>query len=187
MSGTNFQLKFALDRFNSFLVATAFLIAAFVSLVIYYDRHSELLLLGYAVNAVGLYLAAFFTIASYHGAMCIRFASTPQDKDAQGRDEPRTLFRSMIKSLVRFPFEPFAENIPLVHTWLIPLLFCLFWLATWFGVLPIKATSSAIVIGAPLLYLLLLGTILSSIKSFLLNKISSMISCIKSKRANRRK
>jgi hypothetical protein len=169
MSNRDFLQKFVLDRFNSFLVATAFLIAAFITLAIYYEQSCDLLLLAYAVNAVALYLATFFTVANYHGALCINYALDIKSEEVEGRNEPHKLLWYWLKGLIHFPLKPFSESIPVVHTWLIPFLFCLFWLTTWFGVLPVRWVPSLIGVGVPLIYLFLLG-IISHIKSKLRNK-----------------
>lgn len=152
--------KIVLDRYNSFLVATAFLIAAFTAVAIRYTESCSLLLLANAVNAVGLYLAIYFTVANYHGALCTNADLGKENKYVIGRNSPHILLLGLLKYLlISFPIKPLSQKIPVVHTWLIPFLFCLFWWVTWFVVLPDWWVPTAFGIGVPLLYLFTLGII----------------------------
>ena len=154
--------KFVLERFYSFLVATAFLVAAFAAVEVKYTEtnNNSLLLLAYTVNAVGLYLATYFTVANYHGALTISDSlkdNKPSAAEVNDKDQPHKLLWSLICSLYHLLFNPFSMRVHVVHTWLIPFFFCLVWLTTWFGILPVKPVSSGVAIGLPVSYLIVLG------------------------------
>jgi len=59
-------------RYDSFLVATAFLVAAYATVMVNLNHNFHMLLLANAVNAIGFYLAIFFTIANFQASLLIR-------------------------------------------------------------------------------------------------------------------
>jgi len=154
------------DRYNSFLTATAFLVAAYVAVIAYHIRG-----LPHAINWVGLYLAMYFTIGNYREARLIADKKIP----APSKFVRSFLFEDIFsficdpgsdflcfeldtdkpnKILPRFVQGSKKPRTGYVHTWLIPIVFVVFWIFTWFYVLDDKWVPS-LGIGLAFLYALL--------------------------------
>jgi hypothetical protein len=155
-----YERQILFERTSTFILATTFLMIAFATVVVYYYeiqvlhhiQISALLLLAYAMNAVALYLAMYFTVANYHGVLSYSYErGEKDDEEAWGRDQPYVLLPNAIASaplLLCSAITP-TKRPAALHTWLMPYLFCLFWLATWFGALPFNRVATGIVLGVP--------------------------------------
>jgi len=149
--------KIVTSRYNSFLVATAFLVTAYATVIVVMHHNFKILLLADAISAVGLYLAFFFTVANFHGSLLIVREQIIEDDDKAKCDKNipqdawgfvwkllshlKTLFLEPIQPLPRTKEKQIENAIELktpsyVHTWAIPLLLFLFWLIVPFCVLP---------------------------------------------------
>lgn len=140
-----FNRRIVTGRYNSFLTGTAFLVAAYVVVV----TAGGFRWLPHAINWVGLYLAIFFTLANYHAARLMLNKDTLQTS---------TLLRSfLLEDILSFIYSPTSgyqcfklmpnKILPkfvrdstelrtgYIHTWLVPILFVVFWTYTWFFVL----------------------------------------------------
>jgi hypothetical protein len=165
------NLSLQYDRLNFFLAGTAFLIAAFAAVVTVGGRGNQyqIHILAHAVNAVGYYLALFFFLTNFLNAAVLALIQ-------EAIREPRTLLRqqnafdvlakiaetewklSKLKpSMLAFVRDPigFGKRQPSSHTWIIPFLFSVFWLVTWFAVIRPYWIPSAFGVGLPLVALLI--------------------------------
>lgn len=170
------EVELLFQRFNFFLIGTAFLITAFATVVVSQNlsvlpSHS-LAILAHAIGAVSFYIAFFFTITNYANTRTIRAlgdyiwglekGDSPEppflnlkNKVSQPIDTPCSLIKKMgaeLWSIFLSPFD-FSKARPAPHTWLIPLGFVLFWIVVWFWILPCRLVPLICVIGIPLLYL----------------------------------
>lgn len=135
------------QRFNFFLVATAFLIAGYAVVV---TSVNSVTWLSYALNAVGFNMAIFFLIHNYLTSLYITGIHSYIQKIEKG--EPHKEFREEIVhiwpsnpyrvligffiDLVKIVRNPLDSNrTRYILTWLIPLGFTTFWLLMWFNVL----------------------------------------------------
>jgi len=153
------EVELLFQRFNFFLIGTAFLITAFAAVVVSQNFTespcNNLVLLAHAINAVGYYIAFFFTIANYLNTRTINklgdyirgledgnFPAPPhlslELSVRQLRSKPLCLIIDMCKnfgSIFISPFD-FSKHHPAPHTWLIPSGFVLFWIFAWLRILP---------------------------------------------------
>lgn len=151
----NTELDRLFQRVNFFLIGTAFLITAFARVITYYDTLTkpgfEIMALANGINAVGFYLAVFFTVTNYWNAVIIR-------KMGKRKHQPDYTMRSLLKemsedlgSLIKKPFD-ISKGHPAPHAWLVPMGFCIFWLLIWFLVLPYNWIPIVFGIAIPFIY-----------------------------------
>ncbi len=165
---TNITSQFS--RLNFFLAGTAFLIVAFAA-VITVNKNTpvnyQLHILAHAINAVGCYLAFFFTFTNFLNGVFLKQVQDELMEDGMIVQEvPYRRLRDILKlewktgklrqSSIEFLRDPvgYGRDYPASHTWLIPLLFLLFWLVTWFAVLRPYWIPSAFGIALPLVLFL---------------------------------
>lgn len=126
------------QRFNFFLIGTAFLITAYTSVVTSNMFSSEgdcrAIILANAINAVGFYLAIFFTITNYWNVKLLDMTS--DDKSPQTYSI-KSLIIDMLGDFCHLLWEPLdiSRGHPAPHTWLLPIGFAVFWFVLWFIVL----------------------------------------------------
>lgn len=168
------------QRLNFFLVGTAFLITAFATLTFVYGgdygQSCKPLILAYMINAVGLFLSAFFMLINYLNTRILwhlrkytvdlesnysksrRAPETPLSKAKEIIEEiiprempnPCVFAKSMWQDLCSV-FDDLAKSAKKTiapHTWIVPLGFTTFWLVTFFLVLPIDWIPTTIVFGS---------------------------------------
>jgi len=180
--------KIVSKRYDSFLIATAFLVTAYATvIVVCYDKHSfdpNLLHLADAISAIGLYLAFFFAVANFHGSLLIKYeqllpAYKGMCKNNYWPKNPCGLGCKFFCHIFRAVFRPGIDiqcpnndfelkNPAYIHTWLIPLLLLLFWLVVPFFVLPHTPNHwwwiLAILAASPFVLLLLIWAISTIIR-----------------------
>jgi hypothetical protein len=141
-------------RYDSFLVATAFLVTAYATVIVVMHHNPKMLVLADAISAVGLYLAFFFTVANFHGSLLIVHQQIGGDgaKTMCLKNMPDNAYKLIRKFLSHVRILLTLESIHIsprsledqielrfpayVHTWLVPSLLFLFWLILPFCVLP---------------------------------------------------
>lgn len=101
-------------RLGSFLIASSFLVAAFIQLVTASNKTT--VVLTHAVAALGSLIALGYFLMNLWLAM------------------PEWLPKCMRKE------QPSTEQV--LHTWLIPLLFLIFWIVAWIGVMKYPPIST---------------------------------------------
>jgi len=89
-------------RLGSFLIASSFLVAAFIQLV---TAKKEIIILVHAIAALGSFTAALYFFMNF--------------------------FLAMPKGLARYIRGAQSTGEQVVHTWLVPLFFLIFWMVTW--------------------------------------------------------
>lgn len=158
------EIESLFSRFNFFLIVTAFLVAAFVTIVVNDEADWTLNLLRHAIAAVGFYMALFFTVTNYLNA---RFMTELQNWLEDGNEiigiiPYRLVYQikdrawksanllSDIKSILYDPIEYKGTYAP--HTWILPLLFTLFWLIVWLTVVPFRFPHQGMQIWVPIIF-----------------------------------
>ena len=138
------------SRLNFFLIGTAFLVAAFVTAVVTKHPGSwSLSLLRHAIVAIGFCVALLFTVTNYLNAKLLLGIQRRLERDSKIVDsspfEVVKEIKEKVWSLRRF-WGDFGDavcnpigykNTCAPHTWLVPILFALFWLFVWFAVVPL--------------------------------------------------
>jgi hypothetical protein len=171
------EVELLFQRFNFFLIGTAFLITAFATVVsshyFAWLPYPNLVWLAHAINAVGFYIAIFFTIANYLNTRVIRLLGdyirgleagnypTPphlylKEETSRLSSKRRELIKEIcreVDSIILSPFD-FSKLRPAPHTWLIPLGFIFFWFLVWLFILPYVLLIG--ILGPLLLYILYL-------------------------------
>lgn len=126
------EIDFLFRRFNFFLLATSFLVAGFVAVVVTnMSSRLELTLLAHAIAALGSFLSAAFFVVNFMAA------KVAMEIKKEKKNEPVKWLRESHKDVINFLKNPltFSKDNPASHTWFIPLVFCSFWLAAWWIVL----------------------------------------------------
>jgi hypothetical protein len=131
------QQDLLFNRFNYFLIGTAFLIAAFASMVSSSsycpssNHHSYLTILSFAVVFFGFFLAVFFSGINYFNSASLKAGlesyADPNNQHLDLYAWAKTTFESKIfRACFRSPFKEFFYGMS-PHTYFVPLLLACFW------------------------------------------------------------
>ena len=126
------------QRLNFFLIGTAFLITAFATVVIsdafLIKKDCGVITLANAINAVGYYLAIFFLFTNYWNIKLLNKKNGDKYKQTYS---PVSLTIEMLGDFGNLILKPFdvSRGHPAPHTWLLPILFVIFWFVLWLTVL----------------------------------------------------
>jgi len=122
------QLHLLSDRFTFFLLATSFLVVAFVSLVVLAGELSaKLVLLAHFVAALASFLSVAFFIINY------LTAKTAFESGKGKQIEPVKWLAGSLTDIGNFVINPLNYSLKghMAYTWFVPLVFCVFWGAAW--------------------------------------------------------
>lgn len=150
------------QRLNFFLISTSFLISAFVLIVINpgFGTVPRLLELSYIVVLVGFVLSSLFSIINYMNSRILglyKDLALSQTKYSNHYAAIQSVFDKLggfwglilgiIKDMINIFIHPINMRTPGFHTWLIPILFSIFWLIMALEFLPDHPIKHKFILG----------------------------------------